>query len=75
MSRTRSEWVAHEKGEEYKHHVTMIEFARTLGLEESRFKRWVKSGRIPAPDAYTSSGWRLWSPQQVTDAIRKRAGG
>lgn len=72
-NRTRAEWVAEEKGE-FKHHVTMIEFARVLGVDENTFKRQVKSGKIPAADSRSASGWRLWSPEQVTRVLRKRAG-
>jgi predicted site-specific integrase-resolvase len=73
VSRSREEWVAEEKGV-HSNHSTSREFALLLGIDESTFKRWVKAGKVPAEDAVTPSGWRLWSPQQVQAAIRKRAG-
>lgn len=71
--RTRDMWVAEEKGE-HSHCSTSREFALTLGIDESTFKRWVKAGKVPPPVAVTPSGWRLWSPEQVGEQIRKRAG-
>ena len=71
--RTRAEWVAEEKGV-HSQHSTSREFALLLGIDESTFKRWVQAEKVPAPDAVTPSGWRLWSPEQVQEAIRKRAG-
>lgn len=71
--RTREEWVAEEKGE-HSGHSTSREFALLLGIDESTFKRWVAKGKVPAADAVTPSGWRLWSPDQVQEQIRKRAG-
>lgn len=73
QGRTRSMWVAEEKGD-FADHSTSREFALLLGIDESTFKRWVKAGKVPAPAAVTPSGWRLWSPDQVNEQMRKRAG-
>lgn len=69
--RSRREQVLEEKGD-LRNHSLSGEFRRTLGVSEATWKRLRKNGTIPDPVAYTTSGWGLWSPEQVTEAIRKR---
>jgi len=51
---------------------TAGELQRLLGISHSTFKRWVRSGEIPAAAYHSVSGWPLWSPEQVKALITKR---
>lgn len=51
--------------------MTLAELARFLGRDWKTLERWLKKGKLPEPVMRTSYGWRLWSPQQVTEILRQ----
>lgn len=61
-----------EKGE-YQNYATTGELARILGVSANNLLRWERRGKIP-PHCVRSkdNGWRLWCPEHVGEAIRRR---
>ena len=52
-------------------HMTLRELAKFLGRDWKTLERWLKKGKLPQPVAVTDHGWRMWSPEQVTEILAK----
>lgn len=59
------------KPEGFKDHHTVSEMASFLGVSGRTVERWYVAGTIPAPAKVTDDGWKLWSPAQVTEILRR----
>lgn len=51
----------------YERHHTVHDLAVFLGVSDRTVERWHSGAKIPWPDHVTGTGWKLWSPSQVTE--------
>jgi hypothetical protein len=64
--------VIKEKGPDRQDWMTSTEVCKFLGTDHRNLRRWVDSGRAPAPAATTASGYHLWSPEQREALLKAR---
>lgn len=52
-----------------KESITIGEAARLIGVHTSTLKRWIKSGKIPRPNA-NRNGWYIFDTSDIENAKR-----